>query len=122
MTEQRHVLDPESLDDLGSEPVDAEDEKGAYSRGYAIEAQEKISQHRRNERGRNILSWGMHSLMIVVIAAMAAVVVVVTLHHLAPVDMRWLAEHELPGLRIFLFSGAITSVVTAYVQRMQMNG
>lgn len=122
MTGQRRVLEPEALDELGSEPVDAEDEKGAYRRGYAIEAQEQISKHRRDERGRAILSWGMHSLMIVVIAAMAVVVVVVALHHLAPVGMRWLAEDELPGLRIFLFSGAITSVVTAYVQRVQTNG
>ena len=29
MTGQRRVLEPEPLDDSGSEPVDAEDEKGA---------------------------------------------------------------------------------------------
>lgn len=124
MTAQRNVPEPEASNDLGIEPAaaKAEDEDGAFGHGGHIEAQEKISKHRRDERGRNIFSWGMLLLMITVIGAMGAVVVVVAWHHLAPVEMRWLAEDELPGLRTFLFSGAITSVVTTYAQRARLGG
>lgn len=113
--ENRSVPLPAALRYEREGPERAEEEREALRSRLDLERESNA--HEREEQIRTLMGYGILCLMASVFFIAVVAVFVFAWHYLMPPSCHWLPETQLTALRTFIFSGAVSGLVSSYFQR-----